>query len=535
MKFTKAGSKKKLVTALMSAYRDEKALDMLTQLELDIPLNTIAQAARTYQESVFNLVNWAESHNKVVELVIAASRENPGNSELQQFVFDNLKDLLGDAFNPIDDQFLDQFLKNFVNALNKLQDVKVLFDALFAIEYVNKHDIETHRGDEMKVILQQSMPLNAICTYDFFDILKSYSRDDANRPIILDLAKTLIEHHALDSFPQVRDDLASEIKRVIDHYKFEVSEAKSSVRKIDDEYSNITDIALMLVISEKETQSEKDSYDCTLKAYLQAYNTSGGRSQYIKSYIFDEVYSQAGKNCKFSKINEELKELINQSIRFIVDYSRDYLAKIPLLIIEVFLPVKWMLTEKVDLWEINILDNKIGSHYPIIVRSYERNLEPLLRYSLLMHWDETCKPFFENKPRPDDIESCISHITSENELFDGMKLRKKVAVKMTCPPPIEAYDRFITSLIKAKVPIVVWTRCSSLDKVEDQDWGGVLDRFFEWEIFSKWSDWLREFQQCREEAMLTDAPHESLGYHLSILADHPDRIPETLPLDQWSN
>ncbi|MEB3189180.1 MAG: SEFIR domain-containing protein [Snowella sp.] len=93
MKFTKAGSKKKLVNALMSAFRDKQALDMLTQLELEIPLNTIDQAARTYQESVLSLVNWAESHNKVVELVIAASRENPGNPELQQFVFEHLKDL----------------------------------------------------------------------------------------------------------------------------------------------------------------------------------------------------------------------------------------------------------------------------------------------------------------------------------------------------------------------------------------------------------------------------------------------------------
>lgn len=77
--------RQQLRKAIMSAYRSETKLKMMLLEELEIRLNEIGGGSN-YGETVFELVDWAESEGNLPNLVGAAYQRNPGNLELRKFV-----------------------------------------------------------------------------------------------------------------------------------------------------------------------------------------------------------------------------------------------------------------------------------------------------------------------------------------------------------------------------------------------------------------------------------------------------------------
>ncbi|MEM9090787.1 MAG: effector-associated domain EAD1-containing protein [Cyanobacteria bacterium P01_F01_bin.53] len=74
--------------ALCEALEDaigEEVLPQVVAYALEEKLRNIPKAS-TYDCQIFNLVEWADSNNKVRDLIIGAALENPGNELLQQFV-----------------------------------------------------------------------------------------------------------------------------------------------------------------------------------------------------------------------------------------------------------------------------------------------------------------------------------------------------------------------------------------------------------------------------------------------------------------
>lgn len=77
--------RERLCKAIISAYPSKTKLKMMVSYQLDENLDAIAGGDNLY-EIVFNLiVEWAESRGKLEDLINAAIRGNPGNSELKEF------------------------------------------------------------------------------------------------------------------------------------------------------------------------------------------------------------------------------------------------------------------------------------------------------------------------------------------------------------------------------------------------------------------------------------------------------------------
>ena len=141
-------------------------------------------------------------------------------------------------------------------------------------------------------------------------------------------------------------------------------------------------------------------------------------------------------------------------------------------------------------------------------------------------------PVFESKLPPDKFKLSVEHINSDPELSQVQNIQNKVAVKMTCPLPRKNSSKFLEHLfIHAQVPVVIWTRCTSLKGVDTERWSSVLDDFFDWNLFRDKLRWLEEIKECRNKAGSFNPPEDSLGYHLSVLVDDPNRMPEVSPLD----
>ncbi len=70
--------------ALMDAFPRKTDLEMMLSYELDWKLNQIVDGAN-HLELIFNLINYAEAQGKLIELLEAAKRTNPGNHKLRNF------------------------------------------------------------------------------------------------------------------------------------------------------------------------------------------------------------------------------------------------------------------------------------------------------------------------------------------------------------------------------------------------------------------------------------------------------------------
>ena len=83
-KKTNRGQKlKKIRDAIIGAYPKQINLKMMVSDRLDENLDSIS-TGENLEEIVFELIEWAESQNKLKQLVEAACKSNPGNTELQK-------------------------------------------------------------------------------------------------------------------------------------------------------------------------------------------------------------------------------------------------------------------------------------------------------------------------------------------------------------------------------------------------------------------------------------------------------------------
>jgi hypothetical protein len=73
-----------LKEALLSAFPAPGELQQVVAFKLGKNLSVIAGGSN-YSEVVFNLIRWAEAHEKIDSLLIGARQMNPGNSRLRVF------------------------------------------------------------------------------------------------------------------------------------------------------------------------------------------------------------------------------------------------------------------------------------------------------------------------------------------------------------------------------------------------------------------------------------------------------------------
>jgi V8-like Glu-specific endopeptidase len=69
--------------ALVAAFPDANSLRRMVRFGLNQNLDAVADTGRL-NDAVFELLKWAESHNRIDQLIVAARNSNPGNSMLRE-------------------------------------------------------------------------------------------------------------------------------------------------------------------------------------------------------------------------------------------------------------------------------------------------------------------------------------------------------------------------------------------------------------------------------------------------------------------
>jgi hypothetical protein len=536
--------KNTLIDALMDAFRDEAKLGLMLSRELGIELNALVQNADTYEETVWKLVNGIEAKGEpaLSNLIIGASRRTPGNPLLQEFVFTTMPALLRSPIEPIDLATLDELISIF----RDLDSIVPLVKSLYTLQDIKNQqiDLKAHKSKNYDFLPDpldatqhsrldtQQTNVYAISIYYLLDLLKDYPGEDPKAPNLLAFTRNLAEHP--DIAPAIADRLRTWGEAVATKFNLDVADPIAEPEVLASSAAAVTDISLMIIISERTPPDPNDPYDCTLKACLQEYQTQGIKSTFVDKVDIDfgEASSETGKPCLFSKIEADIKPLIDKSAVFIYESFRHKTS--PDFIIEVFVPLKWMLTE-VDLWQTGDFQEEVGRLYPVVMRSYERNQAPQLRLLFAQAWQRVCEPVFAHEVTTSELaKHYVAHIKTASEFSEGRKFKEKVALKATCAPPARQAEQFLKCLIQERIPLAMWTRCNSLKSMEEKDWTGVLDGFFDWPSLSQRLVLLERIRQCREDACaghLSQPKEDCLGYYLSVLSDDPNRVPEALPLD----
>ena len=220
---------------------------------------------------------------------------------------------------------------------------------------------------------------------------------------------------------------------------------------------------------------------------------------------------QQGTLCKLSEIPAKTCNFIQKSLK-------QLRGKRYSLVVEFFLPSYLMLTE-VDRWQMLIAGIEsiaLGTKYPVRMRSLERlNLDYLdFNYNQWCdRWDKVNAVIDQQSVFADFVH--LPAMDKFNSKSLQLKLRNKIGLKVTCPPPRSKLKELFTVILMAATPIAIWTRrdladCGCLTAIDD---------FLSCKLLSNLCESVR---MLREEA---DAdPEEHFGSHLAILWEDPYRL-----------
>ena len=275
----------------------------------------------------------------------------------------------------------------------------------------------------------------------------------------------------LDEFRRLADfveqltqdaDISEELREKIKHYTEKLPPKKPQERKIDKPPDN-KQLESFILFTLNSTEN-KDGF--LLNAWLIQDNSVEDISKFQSLLSSNE--QQQGTLCK-------LNEIPAKTCNFIQEGLRELRGKRYRLVVEFFLPSHLMLTE-VDRWQMlvaGIESIALGTKYPVRMRSLERlNLDYLdFNYNQWCdRWDQVNAVLDEESVFVD-----FEHLPAMDK-FNGkslqLKLRDKIGLKITCPPPKSKLEELFRAILMAATPIAIWTRrdladCGCLTAIDD--------------------------------------------------------------------
>jgi hypothetical protein len=78
--------KRQFEEAFLSAFNSYSELERIFSFELDVDLKNLSNPNKTMPDVILDIIKWAESHNKIQEVINAALNKVPGNIKLIELI-----------------------------------------------------------------------------------------------------------------------------------------------------------------------------------------------------------------------------------------------------------------------------------------------------------------------------------------------------------------------------------------------------------------------------------------------------------------
>jgi len=424
--------------ALNDAFRKTETLrrELLPKLDKNIKNNIGQIELNNMVMVVRELIDNFDRKGFLDELVIAAIRANPNNSELVK-----LRARMDDINPELRTHKLSENFLQLWSIISRIKRTNIISECLNIFKVLEsapdeKSDLENKFNDVKDI--------DEIFHYVLrkFLLVERENLNDGTKTV-LSFAQYLADNKDVES--SVKQELNNWISRIKKEYNLHINSVSHDAKPY-----------LLIIISPEYNSFRVYAY------LLLDYQNPQDINIIDIEYKSDEIALEAG--IKFDSFHEIKNEVINN---FIVK-SEDRLHGLKInkqLIIEFFLPVQHF-HEKIEQWE--LLDcwenrKKLGHEYGVVVRSYDLFQNRKLRKALRLLNDNRQR-FNSLLPlKNDDIKAEIHHIDRLDCYFkDWDKLRfqleKKIGLNLICAVPENDKIRMkiFQSIIDSGIIIVIW-------------------------------------------------------------------------------
>jgi vWA-MoxR associated protein C-terminal domain/Effector-associated domain 1 len=514
--------RKTLRKALINAYPREPDIELMLDDELDCPLNNIEEV-ETYEQRVQKIIQWAEKNGKLRQLIIGASKSNPGNQHLRKC----LPQLLINCFDDIDDNLLNtKSLTSLILEFNKISNLD--FTIVKDVCEIAVPDISIHCGQQLEDIQNNQLEPAVRWLILLNLLLKEYQKNSQGVPYIIEFVAALQRRKELDVTN--RQALSSWLKQVNQDDKYQ------TVSKITDtENQNIKKLQGHLLIFVRPAIT---STGFLVKSFICIKTVKKDDSfelQFIElSKIVPSVNndheSQEGIFGNLMQIEENLLKWEDETRLKLTEEAEKLFCIYYDLTIEFFLPYNYLATP-VELWKVKAgliqkpRRDPVGTKHQVVVRSVDRLDDKQLFNQLLKTWEHT-QQFLERHPSPEKIQAKIEQLDCPvgydwDALTRSLKINQQIALKLTCAMPncIKSdgstnLEPLFESILEGGTPIALWSRQCNLS---GGNVAAQMDGLLTLETFGNLDKLLEQVQKKRIEACNA----QSLGNHLAILCDEP--------------
>ena len=487
--------REKLWKAILDAYPNKANLKMMLSFKLETKLDEIA-GGEDLNEVIFNLIEWAESQGQSKELVKAACEGNPGNQKLQDIRKELFPKLSDNVYT--ENKKLSVITEKWGELLPILSELDLQLMANICKDTIKK----LNKNIDITADYYELQNIKKISTIKEV-LLKSYIPPDTGAQIIVEFIERLSNAEEIDE--SQKNQLCQLVKTVAEEHniKLPTYQKKKS--------SNISQYYLLVVANPKG----KNEFYLTAELMLDN-----------KIIPIDELkYEQRKIDCKLSEISGKIYD-------FLKVFRKKYLKPIDndyTLIIELFMPLEYLDTN-VDIQEIKggLGDEiTIGEQYQFIIRCSERIMAEDGEFLIPLRnkWKKYSNDFDYIPPKTTyeewDWINCNFKGLANNWQNDDKNIS---GVNIICglPENYKLKRQLFTSIIRAGIPICLWTRDNNLPNIENQ-----FNEIFtcKLESLDNLDTLLKSVLRIRKKAHAQTNKEKYLGYHLGFLCDNPDRIP----------
>lgn len=495
--------RKEILEAILDAYPNQGDLEMAIDFCLDENLLTIVNG-NNYRQLIFNLIKWAESNNKLKDLIKGLCQENSGNEKLksvQQRLFPSFQDFIPQS---------DSLEQNIIRHWNELYSILLAINNLELISQICRETLRSNQDDIEGNYPELNQRIDLSIIKEIF--LFKYPKRKDNVPTIIEFSERLAK------------ELEEPLRRQINTW----------ISKTATEFN----VSLPTYSAPNLTPE--------LKSYLMITVFPRGSDRlYLQAELIPDLQSgiqpiPVSLNQESLEVESTLSDLSDKIYQFICVSKSNFLrGKAFTLTIEIFLPISY-LGLPIDIKDIPIgfeRQRPLGNEYRLVVRSLDRfNANYGEYYSRLVIRLNQMEEIIHNGCSQTDVNNNFEQIESLDacnwdEIATNLELKKQWGMKIICSLPendLNTEEIFIAA-IRGGIPLVLWTRKNPLPNTNFIDeFNNILDlegvKDFEKIIESVWT---KRIAAHAQQGQATNF----LGYHLGFLYDIPTRLPASLKLE----
>ena len=557
-----------LFKALQNGYRSYDDLRIMVRLNLGKNLTNIVQSDKRMDIVILELIEWAESKDKLLDLVWGANKRNPDNLQIRNityklfYITQTQWEKLYKLLSQIHPTYLDlAFQESF-----QPKEIVEVDPRLIKLQSLESEEIQDILKDNLiKKQEQSSREIPVILA--FVDYLSKMPYEKINKHLQQRLSdpnyhppKSSIRNEFKRWFLEVSNQLnipldIQEKKKSLSNLKTWVSnfvsrdQKQNTLSKTQEKKESLLKpvqtkkikIQPYLLISLEDTGS-----DLLLQGelVLQKDNSNTILKQ-EPIYIQDQTPTVRCAK-KFKKIGHYIKQFIQVSDLKLQRYgSRNSNIRFKeSIIIELFLPIKYFL-QPMEAIPLPIKESQLFAgetrelccDHPLTFRvlerfeTYQNNREYSRR--LENNWEEVNNFFRSHSPLTVEVIEDKFEYHGRYEKWKILEARlrdnKKIGINIISPlKNIIETKEIMKAIIIAGIPIALWS-------INGKDTPEKLRRNFleilTFQNFESLTGLLNWMARLRKQAYISDNSQEGLGYGLGFLCDNPYRIPSRFEED----